>query len=375
MHAIAVVLMPPGESDIESYLERILEPYSEHREVPEYEKECWCMEFTGSEYMRDRLAEEGQPARHKAEIENLREQFREVEREAIEVARSIEPGSFEEGYVYTTVGNTVDVVIDVLERDFEAKAAPMPVSRYSPGMIELERERRRRGDRQVKSGLVIPARLLDLRARDKAIADQWYATHDGYDALREKHRKAAPDYGKPDPECETCHGSGIEKATFNPRGYWDWYVVGGRWTNFFGGDSEYDPLQDPRNWEVCWLCAGSGYRMDRLGIEARADNPSYTCNGCSHEPGPPGMKLKFAPDFVQVGNTTSGERWLRLLETKGRDQNATVPAAVVTPDGEWHEPRERWSRNKQVEIDWRATVRRLARENKTATAIAVDYHH
>jgi hypothetical protein len=116
-------------------------------------------------------------------------------------------------------------------------------------------------------------------------------------------------------------------------------------------------------------------RNDRLGIETRANDPTYTCNGCSHDPGPPGTNLKHPASWVPVGNTTSGKRWFDLLETSGRDQNATVPAAVVTPDGEWHEPRERWSRDKQVEADWRALVRKLAHEHPTATAVAVDYHH
>lgn len=38
-----------------------------------------------------------------------------------------------------------------------------------------------------------------------------------------------PDYQKPDPECNSCHGTGTYRTTYNPQSQWDWYVIGGRW--------------------------------------------------------------------------------------------------------------------------------------------------
>lgn len=103
----------------------------------------------------------------------------------------------------------------------------------------------------------------------------------------------------------------------NPRpNLWDWYVIGGRWT---GAHDGHDPRTDPRNYERCWLCNGTGFRCDALGMKARQDDPTYTCNGCGHfneaankwEHGPagPGMKLKgnLVPhyeDVMELGNVS-----------------------------------------------------------------------
>ena len=67
---------------------------------------------------------------------------------------------------------------------------------------------------------------------------------------------------------------------------WDWYVIGGRWT---GTLDNYDPTKDPKNIEECWVCNGTGKRNDKLGKEARAKDPSYTCNGCDGK----GKSVKF----------------------------------------------------------------------------------
>lgn len=63
----------------------------------------------------------------------------------------------------------------------------------------------------------------------------------------------------------------------NPRSFWDWWQIGGRWTGYL---SDYDPHLDPANIETCHLCAGSGLRNDQLGRDQRARDPEYTCNGC-----------------------------------------------------------------------------------------------
>lgn len=58
---------------------------------------------------------------------------------------------------------------------------------------------------------------------------------------------------------------------------WDWYVVGGRWTGLLDG---YEPSNDPRNYSICSICGGTGYRNDALGKQVRLEDPNYTCNGC-----------------------------------------------------------------------------------------------
>jgi hypothetical protein len=42
-------------------------------------------------------------------------------------------------------------------------------------------------------------------------------------------------------------------------GYWDWFVVGGRWTGVHDG---YEPSDDIRNYSICKFCGGTGTRND-----------------------------------------------------------------------------------------------------------------
>lgn len=77
---------------------------------------------------------------------------------------------------------------------------------------------------------------------------------------------------------------------------WDWWVIGGRYTGKFRPD--YDPASDPQNQERCFLCGGTGLRNDDLGRQARADDPSYTCNGCDGK----GLSTKFSSKWANVGN-------------------------------------------------------------------------
>lgn len=41
--------------------------------------------------------------------------------------------------------------------------------------------------------------------------------------------------GKADPDCEECNGTGIIKDMYNPRGIYDWYIVGGRYYGRING--------------------------------------------------------------------------------------------------------------------------------------------
>lgn len=78
----------------------------------------------------------------------------------------------------------------------------------------------------------------------------------------------------------------------NPNYKWDWWMVGGRYTGILG---LYNPKDNPKNWEKCFICSGTGMRMDQIGINARQQNPNYTCNGCMGE----GKSLKWSTEFEE----------------------------------------------------------------------------
>jgi len=41
--------------------------------------------------------------------------------------------------------------------------------------------------------------------------------------------------GSPAPDCSICKGTGKAKTTINPKGKWDWWVIGGRWHGLWSG--------------------------------------------------------------------------------------------------------------------------------------------
>ncbi len=83
----------------------------------------------------------------------------------------------------------------------------------------------------------------------------------------------------------------------NPNAKWDWWQIGGRWSGFF--EPLYDPEEDPANFEVCFICEGTGMRNDEIGMAQRQVHPEYKCNGCNGD----GISLKWPTQWKQnIGN-------------------------------------------------------------------------
>lgn len=92
----------------------------------------------------------------------------------------------------------------------------------------------------------------------------------------------------------------------NPRSFWDWWQIGGRWTGYL---SDYDPNLDPNNIETCTPCGGSGTRPDgveRFGAEwAEANNG---CNGCNGT----GMRISWPTQWAKHEGDI--QRWSAVKE-------------------------------------------------------------
>jgi hypothetical protein len=96
-------------------------------------------------------------------------------------------------------------------------------------------------------------------------------------------------------------------STSNPNGFWDYYQIGGWYT---GIHDNYDPIKDPENFETCFLCHGTGFRIDDAGRLARKEDPTYTCNGCGEydienhkwtlsKDRKPGISVKYPTNWVK----------------------------------------------------------------------------
>jgi hypothetical protein len=216
-----------------------------------------------------------------------------------------------------------------------------------------------------------------------------------------------------------------------PASRWDWYAIGGRWTGMY---SDYEPYLDPKNWSVCDLCGGTGFRSDKspnierhveqgykvvkMTAERRADllphfrksfagetlvpafmavytkhrGPGWKgkpgalweqwvgdCNGCSGS----GASRNFHNREMDHGELCGKSRSVNVLPVKtilakyADDEHTTH--AVVTPDGKWHEQGEMgWFGTTRgpakTENNWKAEWLKLLKEHKDLTATLVDAH-
>lgn len=121
-----------------------------------------------------------------------------------------------------------------------------------------------------------------------------------------------------------------ETYQHNPVGFWDWFQIGGRWTGHLSG---YDPAEDPRLMDVCDLCQGTGMRVDQLGRTLRAEDPDYTCNGCSGK----GKRLLWPSEWPRHDGDVQDA--LAILPTLNEK---LMPASFVVHGSESVAHRERY---------------------------------
>lgn len=80
----------------------------------------------------------------------------------------------------------------------------------------------------------------------------------------------------------------------NPNTKWDYWNLGGRWSGLLTGE---DITENPENYEICYLCKGTGYRNDHIAQSFRKEE-LFSCNGCSGF----GKRLKHPSSCIPVQN-------------------------------------------------------------------------
>lgn len=121
---------------------------------------------------------------------------------------------------------------------------------------------------------------------DKAIDKSWKDHIKPYEDFVEEVKRNHPMNGKPGTKCDTCHGAGVYKSTYNPESQWDWYRIGGRWDGV-----------------IC-----------HTYVESTDNGFNF---GANHESVEKNMiaASKFLDAFTEEN----------------------VPYAIIDPDGEWHQ--------------------------------------
>lgn len=162
----------------------------------------------------------------------------------------------------------------------------------------------------------------EYRASKRQDQKDWKEFLEPYDDFIEKEKKAHPKKDAAKPDCEECNGTGKRMTTSNPKGRWDWWVIGGRWTGWF--KPEYDATKDERNIKVCDLCHGTGTRTKPVPLDPNWKPTPGECNGCNGKGKMVAWSLADFDGDIEVLKNIPTER-------------LTGSGVYVTPDGEWHE--------------------------------------
>jgi hypothetical protein len=162
---------------------------------------------------------------------------------------------------------------------------------------------------------------------------------------------------------------------------WDWYQIGGRYTGRLG---TYVPKKDPRNWEECFLCHGTGNRNDALGQRTSAANPDYGCNGCDQYreiTGKPGTAVKWPTNWIKdpatTGDVVDGLAFAAQLADL---EDTKLPYTIFTHGSESVTVKERWTGEtfEPTGADFRATLATILAGRLKAgirnRVVVVDYH-
>lgn len=228
-HFFTVVLVPSDTKNIERKVSKLLEPFNEELEVPEYDHECYCINNIARRY-GNKIADETVNS-----IESLRNKY-----------------------------------------------WAMPE---------------------------------DSRPEWKEHISKWVT-------IQEKEEKGHPMFGKPNPECEECKGTGLYKSTYNPNSKWDWWRIGGRWDGII------------------------------------KNNPQESENG-----------FNFDSKHETLGNNM-------ILVKDIKEDN--IPFAIVTPEGEWieHGKMGWWGivTDEKDKDNWKEIVKRVFEKYSDCIAVGCDLH-
>lgn len=159
-----------------------------------------------------------------------------------------------------------------------------------------------------------------------------------------------------------------DEEEINPNGQWDWWRLGGRWTGIW---SNYEPRKDPANYETCFLCHGTGRRVDENARTWRQQAPDYTCNGCGPAAGTvPGVALKWPTQWAQRPDLDL----VPVTHLLAVDDQLLPTALVAAPDL-WL-ARETWTGTDFVETpNWTVLLREKLQTFRDCWVAAVDIHH
>lgn len=152
-----------------------------------------------------------------------------------------------------------------------------------------------------------------------SIEKEWQIVIEPRITMHNKLLAEHPMYLKPSAACEGCQGVGSRASTYNPKSKWDWYIIGGRWDQYFKlGDADSTTTLNPY-------------------VHSEDGNVNY------------------------------------VYDILKQDK---VPFAIVTPDGEWHEKGQMgwFATVSNEDKDWPTRAKNILADHQDHYAVTVDCH-
>ena len=342
-HYLTTVIVPAnvvelGDEAISNYLNVILAPFDENLSVEPYIDKCYCV---------------GRKAK------------REVEDLAIEKFGSWDKRRIDFSQMKSFDGRTNEEVRT------ECVSVLYSGKEYTDKEIERAEKLESQLDKDWQAYLSPIQQFEDELFKNHPDKDKADSTCGFYSGERADWWPATAKEGDRYNDESGCAGTGSVTSTSNPNAKWDWWCIGGRWNGWLA-PADKKPENNPDNWEKCFVCHGTGMRNDPLGLEARQNNPEYTCNGCSGK----GQTLKFPSSQIDSGFNIVSVNYIESLALFGK---LPVPRAFVDLEGKWNSRGDMgWfgisNNDKDVEV-WEETWKQaLLDAPDDAHIVVVDMH-
>lgn len=219
----------------------------------------------------------------------------------------------------------------------DAAEAAYPIERTRAAMkLAMGDKQKRLDDLRFMQRKLTPEEKAEFRRLAAEIDAMWATLMEPRNKVMSDAHAVHPMQGKPDADCDECHGGGTYRSTRNPNAQWDWYVIGGRWAGWMRGVEDIMPEQ-PNMFQ------------DRAGYEsARAVRDHVATNSIS---------VSALPQPLD---------------------DDRIPFAILAPDGEWHERGEMgwFGMAHNEKADWKDTARAIFDKYREGgfIAVGVDCH-
>jgi len=115
----------------------------------------------------------------------------------------------------------------------------------------------------------------ELDAYNQKLQALWNEMLKPWEATERAYFETHPLKDAPDPTCQSCFGKGRYTSRYNPKSRWDWWTINGRWEGWDGADQYIVKVTElPADWSVWAIVTEDGewHEKGQMGYWAMSIN-------------------------------------------------------------------------------------------------------